>query len=636
MSVERSFFCRFPGDPEFIQTLRDVEAVERVSIDERFLCRSTRDALITTVGHHRDKIAISFLPNGLATDIPQQWTYGEYWAEVVAAANLFNELGLAHNESVAILLPNIPEMLFAIWGAEAAGIAAPINPFLRAEQIANIATEADARILVTLGPRQSEEYWQKAQAVQRLAPSIKYVITVGGGGDGAISWADAVARKSRDALIFDRPLTGVETASYFHTGGTTGTPKLARRTHRAEVVNVCQMMMMGLQENDFGEDRSVILCGLPLFHASAYIAGALMSIIYGGELVLAGPAGYRAKTLIRDFWALVERYRVTFFAVVPTVYSALLDQPSDGYDLSSLRVGGSGGAPMSVNLLREFRKRTGADIIEGYGMTESTASATTHTYRGDRKLGSIGLRLPYLKIRVVILNKDGSIERDCGIDEIGVILLSGPNVIPEYKQRSANEHAWPEAGWLNSGDMGRCDADGYYWLTGRSKDLIIRGGHNIDPLITEDALTSHPDVVAAAAVGKPDAYAGELPVAYVQLRLGAKITAEALVAYARAHAAEKAGAPVEVIICETLPHTAVGKIFKPDLRKDAIARTYRMTAEAAVGRGEFAAHVEDDKVFGMIVILQLVSGDMDIDQIREKISSSLNSLTYKWELLSAS
>lgn len=635
MSSESPFFRRFPGDPHCVRTPSDTETVERISIDARFPCRSTPEALITTVNRHRDEIALTFLPHGDATDNPQRWTYGEYWAEIVAAANLFNELGLSPDKSVALLLPNIPEILFAIWGAETAGIAAPINPFLRAEQIANIAREADACILVTLGPDQSPELWQKALEAQRLVPSIKHLITIGGKAEGSIGWTEATARQPCDALNFDRPLRGDETASYFHTGGTTGTPKLARRTHRAEIVNVCQMIMTGVQEEDLAPDRSVILCGLPLFHVSAYVASALTSIVRGGEMVLAGPTGFRNKDLIRDFWPLVERYRVTAFAVVPTVYAALLDQPSADYDISSLRVGGCGGAPLSVNLLREFRERTGADIIEGYGMTESTACATTHAYRGDRKLGSVGIRLPYQKIRIVILNNDGSIERDCGIDEIGVILLSGPNVIPEYKQRSANEHAWPEAGWLNSGDMGRCDADGYYWLTGRSKDLIIRGGHNIDPLITEDALTSHPDVMAAAAVGKPDAYAGELPVAYVQLCPGAHITAEELVAYAREHAAERAAAPVEVIVCDTLPQTAVGKIYKPDLRKDAIARAYHMAAAAALDKDAFTVQVEDDKISGVKVILRPASPALDIDKIREKVSARLDMLNYKWEVSSA-
>src|SRR5690606_1865046 len=153
-------------------------------------------------------------------------------------------------------------------------------------------------------------------------------------------WARATASVPRGRLCFERSLMGDETAAYLHTGGTTGAPKLARRTHRGEVVNVCQMIMTGLQEEDYGADRCVILCGLPLFHASAYIAGALSAIVQGGELVLAGPAGFREKSLIRDFWRLVERYRVTVFSVVPTVYAALLNTPSAGYDLSSLRLGG--------------------------------------------------------------------------------------------------------------------------------------------------------------------------------------------------------------------------------------------------------------------------------------------------------
>lgn len=629
--ADTPFIRRFPGDPECIRDAGDIARIERIPADERFPCRSTWDAISIVSARCPQAIAVSYLPNGRADDDPRQWSYADYRAEIVASANLFHHLGLGYEESVAILLPNIPEMLFAIWGSEAAGIAAPINPFLQAEQIANIAREADARILVTLAPEQSRELWEKASAVLKLAPAIRHVVVVGGSAEGALNWVEARARQQSEALDFTRIFTGQETASYFHTGGTTGVPKLARRTHRGEIVNVCQMNLAGLQPEDLGEDRSVILCGLPLFHASAYVAAALGSILREGELLLAGPAGFRNKGLILDFWKLVDRYRVTFFAVVPTVYAALLDQPVEGCDLSSLRLGGSGGSPMPVSLLREFRSRSGADIVEGYGMTESTACATSHTYRGARKPGSVGLRLPYQQVRIVTLSEDGAVERDCGVDEIGVILLSGPNVIPEYKQDFANIRSWPEPGWLNTGDLGRCDADGYYWITGRLKDLIIRGGHNIDPRVTEEAVAGHPDVSAVAAVGMPDAYSGEVPVAYVVLREGAGVVEDELIRYARNHAAERAGAPVRIYFCDTLPLTPVGKVFKPALRKDAIARAYGAIAEACCGEA-VAVTVEEDARAGLKVVLRIACPSGRAAALRGCIADRLDALAYPWEL----
>jgi fatty-acyl-CoA synthase len=632
------FIRVFADDPADICDLGDIERIERIPESERFPCRSTWDALLERVRQTPDDVALTFLPYGSSHDQPRRWTYGEYLGEVTAAANMFCGLGLGETEAVLLLLPNVPEMLFAIWASEVTGIASPVNPFLEPAQIAAIAQEADARIMVTLAPDSAVdgagELWAKAQAVKDLVPGLRAIVTVGGQTGSSLEWATALSSERSDALDFERVFTGSEVASYFHTGGTTGVPKLARRTHRGEVVNVCQMLMTGPRDEDFGEDRRVILCGLPLFHASAYVAGALNAIIQGAELVLAGPAGFRNKTLIEEFWALVERYRVTFFAVVPTVYAALLNQSSDGYDLSSLRLGGSGGAPLPVSILREFRARTGADIVEGYGMTECTATAMAHTYRGGRKLGSVGLRLPYLEARIVRLDDAGKVIRDCGVDEIGVILLKGPNVIPGYKQDEANLHAWPEPGWLNTGDLGRCDPDGYYWITGRAKDLIIRGGHNIDPAITEDSLVGHPAVKAVAAVSKPDAYAGELPIAYVVLNEGRSETQDDLVAYARQHCTERAAAPVEVITCQALPMTAVGKVFKPVLRKDAINRVYEAAASEVLGTDRVQAETVDDPVKGLRVILRIDrNGGESLDDVVSALTPALDPFTYKWDLV---
>ena len=160
--------------------------------------------------------------------------------------------------------------------------------------------------------------------------------------------------------------------------------------------------------------------------------------------------------------------------------------------------------------------------------------------------------------------------RECATDEIGTLLISGPAVFPGYLRDGDNAKVWAAPGWLNTGDLCRIDRDGYVWLTGRAKDLIIRGGHNIDPQLIEDALVTHPAVAMAAAVGQPDAYAGELPMAYVALRPGTSVSLEELVAHCREHIPERAAVPVRIVILATLPLTAVGKTFKPELRWRAI------------------------------------------------------------------
>jgi fatty-acyl-CoA synthase len=354
-------------------------------------------------------------------------------------------------------------------------------------------------------------------------------------------------------------------ASYFHTGGTTGAPKLAVHTHGMEVTNAWNIGLAAAMS-----PRDVGLCGLPLFHVNAAIVSSLAMFLSGGELLLAGPSGYRDPAVLRNFWSIVERFRVSFFAGVPTIYAGLLQVPVEGHDLSSLRAAICGAAPMPVTLIREFESRTGLSILEGWGLTEGTGASVVNPLYGERRAGSVGLRLPHCGVRIVQVDGDGRWVRDCATEEVGIVAISGPTVMPGYKLEDANRSLWVQPGWLNTGDLGRLDRDGYLWLAGRAKDVIIRGGHNIDPALIEGPLLQHPAVQLAAAVGMPDARLGEIPVAFVQLRPGQSATAEDIATFAASRMSERAAMPKQVRIVDRLPLTAVGKIFKPELRREAI------------------------------------------------------------------
>ena len=597
-------------------------------------------------GKRGDKIALTFLPSSnVLIDNPKRWTYQQYRAEILAAGNMFYSLGIRAGESAMFMCPNIPEMLFGLWGIQLTGIATPVNPDLKAQQIAAISKEADAKAIVTWTDGKDHVFVERAIAVRKANPAIQHIIVAGerdafnrsvealsAETEELLFWDDCIdEHRDKDAVSFG-PVDGDSVSSYFHTGGTTGVPKLAQHTHRAAVLNACMMSVSGMHpEEDESWPEGVVLSGLPLFHCNAMYVSVLTTLMSGNELVLAGEHGFRNPELFAYFWKLIERYKVTFFSTVPTVYSALMSLDSSSYDISSLVCCSSGSAPIAKNLMQEFHDTTGADILEGYGMTELTAAATSHYYYGKRPIGSVGMKLPYHNIRTVVLDSDGKIVRDCEPDEIGVILHNGPTVITAYKQDFANEDAWPESGWLNSGDMGKYDAEGFLWLTGRAKDLIIRGGHNIDPMVTEDAVTVHPDVMTAAAIGKPDSYAGEVPIVYVELNPGASVSAEELLAFAKEHCAERAAAPKEVIILDQIPLTAVGKVFKPELRLDAIARAYQEAAQAAAPGYKFSAQAIDDKKLGMNVSLELIS-EGDTGAVKELITAPLNEFTYSWDL----
>ena len=226
-----------------------------------------------------------------------------------------------------------------------------------------------------------------------------------------------------------------------------------------------------------------------------------------------------------------------------------------------------GAAPLPVETANQFTSQTGIELLEGYGLTEATSVASVNPRFGDKRIGSVGFRLPYQEMRTALVNGE-NFERFCDVDEVGAIIISGPNVFPGYKEAFQNQGLFVETEgkkWVNTGDLGRLDADGYLWITRREKKLIIRGGHNIDPKQIEEPIHEHPAVALAAAVGRPDPRVGEMPVLYVELKPGATATVEELMAFAIERIGERAAVPKEIIIIDTIPQTAVGKIFKPAL-----------------------------------------------------------------------
>jgi fatty-acyl-CoA synthase len=318
---------------------------------------------------------------------------------------------------------------------------------------------------------------------------------------------------------------------------------------------------------------------------------------------------------------------------VPTVYSTLLGVPIGGADVSSLRYALCGAAPMPPELIRKFEDATGVKILEGYGLTEGTCVSSVNPRDGERRVGSIGLRIPYQQMKTVALDADGRYARDCAVDEIGHLVIKGPNVFPGYKDEKANRGIWIGDGWLDTGDLARQDADGRFWLTGRQKDLIIRGGHNIDPSMIEEAMLRHPAVQMAAAVGKPDAYAGELPVVYVALREGQTATPEELQAFAKSTIAERAGVPSEVIIRQSIPVTAVGKVFKPELRHDVAKRVLEATL-CGVGDGavSFEVSVRADPKHGTLATVIATPRRAGDRSVENAVREALDRLSIRYEI----
>lgn len=579
--------------PTAVKTLADIARFEITPWPQRLPARTTYGLLRAACERHAERVALRLLLAPSADAPTRDLHYAALLEGVHRTANALHACGLASGGTVVVLLPNLIESHFALWGAQAAGIASPINPMLEAAYIARLCEETKAEVLVALGPAPGSDLWDKAVQVAERVRSVHTVLQVNldvalGRRDAAtpegpmpardgvqvLDFHQALAAARADRFDFDRTVSPDELCAYFHTGGTTGYPKVAVHTHANEA-----FMAGAIQWIDDRDD--VVLSGLPLFHVNGALVTGLGAFHRGAEVIMLTPGGYRSPGLLDAFWQIARRFGATTFSAVPTVLAQLLDKPWPEGDVPTLRHVLCGAAPLPRQVALDFERLTGAHIHEGYGLTEGGCVSTVNPPRGRRRLGTVGLRLPYQEIELFALGTDGKPTGEpARANGAGVIGLRGPNVFPGYLRESDNQGIWIEGGWFNTGDLGRWDDEGYLVLSGRAKDLIIRGGHNIDPQLIEDALAAHPAIAMAAAVGQPDRHAGELPVAYVALRAGAQASAEDLLAHAKASIPERAAVPVRIDVLPALPLTTVGKVSKPHLRLMALERVLREALDA--------------------------------------------------------
>ncbi|WP_220668835.1 acyl-CoA synthetase [Paenirhodobacter hankyongi] len=617
--------------PRGISELADILRIEATPLEERPLPASTYAALREVAAARPGQTALSFFPVLAALDRPETWSWGALLAEITRTANMLRAEGIGRDDVVAYLLPNLPQTHWTIWGGETAGIVMALNPALGAEELGALLAAAGAKMLVAAGPGIDPEIWDKATRAAGASGCVRQVLVVGSGAApeavGAIPVRDfdrLRAAHPAEALTFEPPGPD-DISSYFCTGGTTGLPKIARRSQRSEIFDA---WAIAAAHPRLLHPGTVAFCGLPLFHVNAQLVTGLAVWMQGGAVVLGGAAGYRTPGLLARFWEVVERFRVTLFSSVPTILSALLATPVEGHDLSSLEYAVCGAAPMPAALFGTFEAATGLNILEGYGLTEGACVSSLNPANGAPRIGSIGMRLPYQRMRAAELDAEGRFRRWCATDEAGSLLLDGPNVFAGYVDPGQSAAAWVEVEgrrWFNTGDLGREDGDGFFWLTGRRKELIIRGGHNIDPATIENPIHHHPQVALAAAVGRPDAHAGEVPVLYVQPRPGATLSVAEIAAWAEAEIGERAARPKAIHVIEAMPVTAVGKIFKPALVMREIESVLRDTAaDAAIPLA--AVRVEQDPARGMVAHVTLAQGDA------AALREALQPFTFKLEI----
>jgi long-chain acyl-CoA synthetase len=462
------------------------------------------------------------------------------------AANLA-AAGVDAGDRVGLQLPNIPQFVVAYFGIlKAGGVVVPMNVLLKAPEIEFQLRDSGARTLITFGGFFDEA----AKAAGACAVDSLYV--VGGPADSA------VATPFEALLAGDQPgpqlalVSPADPAVIIYTSGTTGTPKGAVLSHFTLYMNAdISGRLFEYADND------VVVVALPLFHIFALSSIMSISVLFGGTMTLV--PRFDATAVLE----VIQRDKVTIFEGVPTMYVALLHAPDlDAYDTSSLRVAVSGGAPIPAEVIDSFERRFGVVILEGYGLSETSSTTTFNISESERKVYSVGK--PIWGVSVQIWDSEHR-AMPAGSDNVGEIVVRGPNVMTGYHD---NPTATAEAfagGWFHTGDLGYLDEDGFLFIVDRIKDLIIRGGYNVYPREIEEVMYAHPAVAEAAVIGVPDARLGEEVHAIVVPKPGQSVSAEDLTEFVKERVAAYKY-PRTIEFRDSLPKNATGKILKKELR----------------------------------------------------------------------
>lgn len=615
----------------------DAEAIHTLEeFDHASLLPGTTVLQCISAAAQRDpaKAAMVYLSSADLHDAPRVVRYDELLDAVRRAAAVFADAAGGQRSVVGVILPMLPESLMAVWGAQTAGVAVPINPHLEAGLVVAILQRLEATVLVTTGDLYGPGTRERIETIRAAVPSLRRVLLVEGGPqDDGFANALSTARPGVAPVPTNDPHAE---AMFMPTGGTTGAPKIVRMTHWGQLAIAWNVgALMGATVD------GVVAHGMPNFHVGGTVSLGLRAILYGQTLLTLTRDGFRNQDVVRNFWPLMRHHRVTSVLSTPTTAAAILaatEADSEGHCVADFHCGGS---PVPLELVRRFHERFGVWLRENWGMTEMHGTVTGHPgSRNMPRVGSVGLALPHYRVRAFVLDENNRYLRDCATDERGNLVIAGPSHMLGYRDAALDEAFFVQGApggttWVNTGDLGSVDADGYVWVAGRSKDLIIRGGHNIDPRLIEETLVRHEAVQLAAAVGRPDASKGELPIAYVELKPGALATPEELLVFATRHTQERASIPVEIIILPAMPVTAVGKISKPALRVDATTRVARDIATQVLGAMQPFQLRGDDSGRRFKVVLAIPCSAAELAGITQRLRAAFENFEFETTVVRA-
>ena len=477
-------------------------------------------------------------------------SYADLNTRIERAANGLAASGVAKGDRVALLVPNIPEFVVAYYAIVRCGaIVVPINVLYKAEEITYVLQDSEAKAFILFA-----DFAPQGLAGAEKAPSVSKVIVVGEvAPKGTTSWEALMEAPAPERLPVK--VTPDDIATICYTSGTTGRSKGAMLTHLNFIANCEQLDRM---ERGYAKESDVLLLVLPLFHIYA-MNFAMNAYLRAGATVV----------LVRRFDALlvleqIQKHRCTMFPGAPPMYITWVNTPTLGdYDLSSMRFAFSGAAPLPIQVLDRFHTVTGVEIVEGYGLTETSPVTHLNCAGAVSKPGTVGPPIPGVEARLV-----DDEDRDVAPGARGEIICRGENITIGYWRNPAATAEALRDGWFHTGDIATVDEDGYYRIVDRKKDMINAGGFKVWPREIEEVLFRHPAVREAAIVAMPDTYWGERPMAYIALKEGQAATEEALIAYCKEHLATFK-VPCLIRFRDEFPKLPTGKVLRRVLREEA-------------------------------------------------------------------
>jgi long-chain acyl-CoA synthetase len=498
-------------------------------------------------------------------------TYGQIKAQADRLAAALSKLGIARGDRVGIMLPNCPQYIISFYAVVRLGaIVTNVNPLYTPREVEMVARDSGMRAMITL------DALAGSILSIRGASEIEHVITTGlkdyssdpppapSQAAGTLCFSEMIADASAAELphVVIDPEEDVAVLQY--TGGTTGLPKAAMLTHFNLFAAAIQCAMWGDYVSGRGEERFLIV--IPYFHIYALITGVIYGVWMGAMQIIV------PKYDVNNMLAIIKEHEPTYFPAVPTLFISLLNHPeAGGYGLDRIRRFNSGSAPLPLEVIEQFEHLSGAMLYEGYGMTETSALATTTATLARRKPGSIGLPVPDTDCRIVDLESG---EREVPVGEEGELVLRGPQVMKGYWRNEEETSKALRDGWLYTGDVARMDEDGYFYIVQRKKDMIIVSGFNVYPNEVEDVIFTHPAVKEVAVIGVADAYRGEAVKAFIVLKEGGEASEKDLLEFCIARLA-RYKVPSSIEFAESLPKSSVGKVLRRELRDMEEARRSR-------------------------------------------------------------